>query len=106
MDRYHKPVVKTPSLKVVGQHPFQGHQPGESFDQPADPAQRRQVAAAIESGAVAYDGGVIDAAMTCPACTERLKRPPKLSDPADLAEHYADRHPGLVVPDWTEETEA
>lgn len=105
MDSYHEPVVKTPTLTVTGPHPFLGHQPGESFDRPADPEGRRQVTAAISAGVVAYDDPAPDDRMTCPACAERIKRPPKL-EAAELAEHYADRHPGLVAPDWMEDMEA
>lgn len=90
------------TLTVIGSHSFLGHQPGESFDRPDDAMERRMTENAITAGVVAYDDDV-EPTMTCPACAERMKRPPKIAAPGDLAGHYADRHPGLVVPDWTED---
>lgn len=97
---------RTQTYTVTGTQPFWGHQPGESFDVPTLAApHERQLADAIAIGAVTLDDGgkPEPAAMTCPACAERLKRPPKLATPDELQEHYADRHAGLVVPDWTED---
>lgn len=95
--------MTTPTLTVTGPHPFQGHAPGESFPMPDGLEEQRQVEGALSIGAVTYDTPPEPGKMTCPACAERLKRPPKMDTPAELAEHYDDRHPGLVVPDWTED---
>ena len=38
--------------------------------------------------------------MTCPACAETMKRPPKLATPDELSSHYEAKHPGLVLADW------
>lgn len=43
--------------------------------------------------------------MTCPICTDTMKRPPKLDSPDELAAHYEDKHPGFAVPPWSAETE-
>lgn len=40
----------------------------------------------------------------CPACEEQgRKRPPRFSSHLELAEHYADKHPALAVPEGEEE---
>lgn len=42
--------------------------------------------------------------MTCPICAEHMKRPPRL-EAGELEAHYAERHAGFVVPDFTADTE-
>jgi hypothetical protein len=39
----------------------------------------------------------------CPLCAEQgSKRPAKLGDAAELAEHYSAKHPGFQPPEWEE----
>jgi hypothetical protein len=43
--------------------------------------------------------------MTCPACVEAgMKRPPSFASHAELADHYGEKHPALVTPEWEEES--
>lgn len=68
-----------------------------------DHADQRQIEDAVAAGVLELDGDQAPARMTCPACSERVKRPPRFGNDAEMLHHYAERHPGLVVPDWKDD---
>lgn len=72
---------------------------------PDDPLVRLNVAAGILVEGKAPEVG--PEKMTCPLCRDDLdmKRPPKLDNPDELAQHYEDKHPGFAVPAWSADTE-
>lgn len=79
-----------------------GRDAGEIVDlSPSDPL----VALNVAVGVLTPDPDAPAEKMTCPACQERLKRPPKLASPDELHAHYEDKHPGLVTPTWASDNE-
>lgn len=75
-----------------------GKEAGETVDlNPEDP----NVALNITAGVLTVDPDAPPEKMTCPACNDHMKRPPKLAGPDELHAHYEDKHPGLVTPPWS-----
>ncbi len=55
----------------------------------------------VSSGILTTDKDSVDPGqMTCPICADTMKRPPRFGGESDLADHYADKHAGFVVPAW------
>lgn len=91
------------TFTVAGDYPAYGAKPGETVTlDPGDPGVQVNIAA----GVLTPSGKAPEQRMTCPSCAEQgMKRPPKFDTADGLREHYAEKHPALVVPDWKEEGE-
>lgn len=66
----------------------------------SDPLVRMNIAA----GVLVLVDGQPDPKYPCPACAESgMKRPPSFATSDLLADHYGEKHPALVAPEWEEE---
>jgi len=85
---------------VAGAQPAYDAQPGDEVN--LDPADAG-VSLNVDAGVLVPVAGQV-LKMTCPACVEQgVKRPVKFGSPDELAEHYGEKHPALVAPDWKED---
>jgi hypothetical protein len=87
----------------VGARPVAGHEPGASITD-KDLPEGVNVDALLAGGLLELDdgkkGSQTTEKQTCPRCVEEgMKRPPKFETQDELAEHYAEKHGGLVVPE-------
>jgi hypothetical protein len=86
---------------VVGVFPAYGVEVGETVH--LDPADVL-VQANINAGVIELTPDQPKVAKTtCPACIgQNIKRPPSFASEAEMVEHYGEKHPALVVPEWKE----
>src|SRR5438128_176449 len=92
------------TFTVAGSQPAYGAMPGEVIQLDGDDA---GVALNLAAGIlVEGDKRPEPVRVPCPACSEQgMKRPPKFSAAAELGAHYAEKHPALVTPQWTDNNE-
>jgi len=86
---------------IVGPFPAYGYEIGETVTLDADDkgVQANEQAGLIEQ---TPDQPKI-AKTTCPACIgQNVKRPPSFATEAEMVEHYDEKHPDLVIPQWKE----
>lgn len=91
----------TTTYRVAGLLPAYGVRPGDlvELDETDALVQVNESAGTIEKASRAVRKGA-EPAMECPLCVERKeKKPARLKSQDELAAHYAEAHPGFVVPD-------
>lgn len=92
-----------PRYKVIGELPVLDYKPGETFSEAEVPSGVNLpillMTGMIEKY-VGADGEGAPQKVACPACVEqKVSRPPKFDELADLQKHYANKHPALVAPE-------
>ena len=89
------------TFTVVGSQPAYQVMPGNTVElDEADPMVALNVAAGVLAEG---DHRPPPPRVACPACVEHgMKRPPRFDTADALAEHYAEKHPALVIPEWSE----
>lgn len=59
----------------------------------------------VEAGVLVAAEKSKPAEMTCPICSETMKRPPRFGGESDLADHYHDKHAAFAAPAWAADPE-